>query len=221
MWKSHRRKLIQVTYKNRFIPCVYTWVIHQLYMEVIHGKYNQAHEAQCHASYAQCVLNAAGKELDDHLGLEVDGPDAVSWCSVVLTPSSNVTYMVFLIPTLLPSTMPSCPLALGSTLIVMKINSMDSLFLFSPFPLHIWTYYFDPFLTDYPSYSHLLTNFIPRRGTKNNQTWDYSRSAKPNKSTVRSTSTEEPESSNSYRVGLATNHSTASRSASSASKIWT
>ena len=59
------------------------------------------------------------------------------------------------------------------------------------------------------------------KGTKDNQAWDYSRSASSNRSTVRSTSTEDPKSSGSYLVGLAANHATASRSASSASKIWT
>ena len=55
-----------------------------------------------------------------------------------------------------------------------------------------------PFLTNYLYYPHFLTNFTPRKGTKNSQVWDYARSARSNKSTVWSTSTEDPESSGSY-----------------------
>ena len=76
----------KVVYKNRFIPSAYTWVIHQLSTEVLHGDRNRAHEAQRRASYAQRVLNAVGEELDSHSDLEVDGPEAASWRSIVLTP---------------------------------------------------------------------------------------------------------------------------------------
>lgn len=85
---KRRRKVV---YKNRFIPSAYTRVIHQLSTEVLHGDRNRAHEAQRRASYAQRVLNALGEELDSHeldshSDLEVDGPEAASWRSIVLTP---------------------------------------------------------------------------------------------------------------------------------------
>ena len=47
---------------------------------------------------------------------------------------------------------------------VMKIDSMDSLFLLFLFPLHIWTYHSNLFLMDYLSYPCFLTNFTPRKG---------------------------------------------------------
>jgi len=80
---KRRRKVV---YKNRFIPSAYTRVIHQLSTEVLHGDRNRAHEAQRRASYAQRILNAVGEELDSHSDLEVDGPEAASWRSIVLTP---------------------------------------------------------------------------------------------------------------------------------------
>ena len=102
---------------------------------------------------------------------------------------------------------------------VMKFNFLDSFPAFTILSFLAGLIILILFLTDYLSYPHLLTNFMPRRGTKNNQTWDYVQSANSNKSTVQSTSTEDPESLGSYQVGLAANHLTASRSASSASKI--
>ena len=66
----------------------------------------------------------------------------------------------------------------------------------------------------------LLTSH-QKKGIRNNQAWDYSRSANLNKSTVQSTSTKDPESLGSYQVGLAANHLMASHSASSTLKIWT
>lgn len=76
----------QYSYRPRFIPCAYVRVIDQLCAEVLHGEYNQGHEAQRRASYAQRVLNATGEELDYQTSLERDCYDAQAWRSIVLTP---------------------------------------------------------------------------------------------------------------------------------------
>lgn len=72
--------------RSRFIPCAYLRVIYQLATEVFHGELDLSHEAQCRSSYAQCVLNATGDELDSETVIKTDGSAAAAWRSKVLTP---------------------------------------------------------------------------------------------------------------------------------------
>ena len=78
--KVPRKNVWKLSWKSRQIPAGYIWLIDQLQLKDDHREINQGHEVQRHKSYAQCVLDQLGEELQK---VANPGPQ---WHSKVLTP---------------------------------------------------------------------------------------------------------------------------------------
>ncbi|KAF9642918.1 hypothetical protein BDM02DRAFT_3132772 [Thelephora ganbajun] len=58
------------TMKTRKIPVPYVWIAHQFIFEDAHGKVDMGHESLCRWTYAQCMLDEFGRELNAFQGQE-------------------------------------------------------------------------------------------------------------------------------------------------------
>ena len=84
--KPRGKEKSRVTYKPWYIPTPYVQLVSQFMHENAHGLESFNFEAQHCGSYAGCVLEALGVELDACPTLVNDGPHAWKWRSTVLTP---------------------------------------------------------------------------------------------------------------------------------------